>query len=87
MKIIYKNPKEVRGDVVSMVEVAVMKETGAAILVNWNGAEIWLPKSQIVYIAVDDYGIQTAIISEWIAEQKGIPWDKLTGLATPADPF
>lgn len=85
MKYVYKNPKEVKGDTVSMVEVEVMKETVAAFLLGWNGLEIWLPKSQTVSIGIDDYGVYIAIISEWIAEQKGIPWDKSTGIAKLTD--
>jgi hypothetical protein len=82
MSCIYKNPKDVRGETVILTDMVVTKETGAAFLIVWGGSEIWLPKSQVISIESNG-GTQIAIISDWIADQKGILYDKSTGLANP----
>lgn len=48
--------------------------TGAAILVEYDGEDYWLPKSQIAdpeTYEVGDCGV-TVSVTEWIANQKGI---------------
>lgn len=55
-------------------EVECKKTTPKAILVAIDGKDYWIPQSQVdddseVWCA-GDYG--TLVISEWIAEQKGI---------------
>lgn len=59
---------------VQIQNVTVSKETESALLVNIEGEEIWIPKSQIdddseVY-KKDTEG--TLVITEWIAKQKGL---------------
>jgi hypothetical protein len=59
---------------VQIQNVTVSKETEAALLVNIEGEEMWIPKSQIdddseVY-KKDTEG--TLVITEWIAKQKGL---------------
>lgn len=56
------------------IKATVLKETTGALLVDIDGGQHWIPKSQIdddseVY-KEDDTG--ELIISEWIAAQKGI---------------
>lgn len=52
----------------------IIRETDAAFLIEIDGDEIWLPKSQIA--DVDDYnaGIEDCVMSitEWIAMEKGL---------------
>lgn len=53
-------------------DVTVIRETDAALLVDVDGKEVWIPKSQIdddseVYKAGTD---GTLIVSEWIAKEK-----------------
>jgi hypothetical protein len=54
----------------------VIAETDAALLVVYEGEEIWLPKSQVA--DPDDYepGDESVTISvtEWVADQKGIDY-------------
>lgn len=54
--------------------VTCKRETDAALLVEIDDKEIWMPKSQISddseVTAEDDVG--TLIVSQWIAEQKGL---------------
>lgn len=59
---------------VQIQNVTVARETESALLVNIEGEEIWIPKSQIdddseVY-KKDTSG--TLVITEWIAKQKGL---------------
>lgn len=59
---------------VTFHDVTVLRDSGAALLCNIEGEEIWMPKSQIT----DDsevYKMDTEgdlVITEWIAEQKGL---------------
>lgn len=52
----------------------VVHTTGAAILVEYEDEEVWLPKSQVAdpetYSAGDDD--VTVSITEWVAKQKGL---------------
>lgn len=54
-------------------DVEVLHETDAAILVNLDGEEIWIPKSQILdeseVFDMDSSG-GTLVITEWIAMEK-----------------
>lgn len=61
-------------ETVQIQNVTVARETDAALLVNVEGEEIWIPKSQIdddseVY-KKDTEG--TLVIPRWLAEEKGI---------------
>jgi hypothetical protein len=59
---------------VSFLDVTVLKETPAALLCEIDGDEVWIPQSQID----DDSEVYekghrgTLIVSQWIAEQKGL---------------
>lgn len=55
--------------------VDVLHETEAALLCEIDGQQVWIPKSQIdddseVYNAATSGG--TLVVSQWIAEQKGL---------------
>jgi hypothetical protein len=64
----------IRGETVSIDNVRCIKETHAALLCVIDDEEVWIPKSQIsddseVY---DEGSSGTLIISEWIANEKGL---------------
>ena len=54
--------------------VEVLRDTGLAILVEIEGEQYWLPKSQIDDDSeVYEHGTSgTLIISAWLAQQKGL---------------
>lgn len=59
---------------VSIEDVACLRATEKAILVNVDGEELWIPLSQVdddseVYSEGDE---GTLIITAWIARQKGL---------------
>ena len=55
------------------INVILKRETDKAILVEHNGEDIWLPKSQLECIVEGLTGtVQDIDISDWIAEQKNI---------------
>lgn len=55
-------------------EVTVIRDSGKALLVEYEGEEVWIPKSQID----DDSEVWkegqegTLIIPYWLAEEKGL---------------
>lgn len=57
-------------------DVRVIKETDKALLCNIEGEEIWIPKSQIMdeseVFDEDDNSNGTLVITEWIANEKGL---------------
>lgn len=57
-------------------EAECLKSTSKALLVNVDGEEMWIPKSQIhddsEVFDDDEHSQGTLVISEWIAEQKGL---------------
>ena len=60
-------------DWVHLEDVEILKETEKAFLVDLDGEEYWLPKSQI--LDADEYreGDEgTLSISAWIAREKGL---------------
>lgn len=60
-----------RGEV--MIENAIVLRTaGKAMLIDINGAEHWLPYSQIVRTVASDGNAQNLVVTQWIAEQKGL---------------
>lgn len=63
---------------VEIDDVRCMRESSEAILCRIDGAEHWIPNSQVdedsEVLGVGDIG--TLIISDWIAEQKGIEGTK-----------
>ena len=54
------------------VEVALKRETTAAILVNDGDRDVWLPKSQIEYEETKTKGIWTVTLPEWLAQAKDL---------------
>jgi hypothetical protein len=59
---------------VSLGGVSVLKESEKALLIDFEGEEHWIPKSQVhddsdVY---EEGDLGTIIISRWIAGQKGL---------------
>jgi hypothetical protein len=55
------------------INVKLKRETDKAILVEYDGEDIWLPKSQLESIVNGPIGmVQDIDISDWIAEQKDI---------------
>lgn len=63
-----------RDEKATFEDIEVKRETDAAILVEIEGEEYWIPKSQID----DDSEVFTTgtsgklVISEWIAKEKGL---------------
>lgn len=60
---------------VELEDVTFIRETDAAILINYDDVEYWLPFSQVKKITRnaepnEDTGV--ILISDWIAEKKGI---------------
>lgn len=56
------------------IECALLHQTAKAVLVEDEGKEIWIPKSQIVDGLPDVFGrgeIAYLEITEWIAKEKG----------------
>lgn len=62
------------GKKASFQDVIALRETEAALLCEIDGAEYWIPKSQID----DDSEVYSGghrgelVVSQWIADQKGI---------------
>lgn len=65
-------PKEEK--VVEFDNISVQKETDNAILVEIDGNDVWIPKSQInADSQVNGEGdVGTLVISEWIATKKNL---------------
>lgn len=65
---------EDRDDPVYLDEVLVVGQTDAAILVQYEGEEVWIPKSQILSDSqvefVGDRGILA--IPRWLADDRGV---------------
>jgi hypothetical protein len=62
---------------VHLEECKVLQETEKAILIEYGGEEIWLPRSQVSEgdkYATGDEGV-TISITEYIAREKGIEVD------------
>ncbi len=61
---------------VSLDDSRVVKATDKAVLVEYEGEEYWLPRSQIVVEESEVYDVEgdhgTLVITEWIAQQKGL---------------
>lgn len=56
-------------------DVECIRETDDALLVTYEGEEIWFPRSQIIFSESDvvekgDAG--TLVVTDWIARQRGI---------------
>jgi hypothetical protein len=57
------------------IETVVLRETDKAVLVEVEGEQVWIPKSQIdpdSEITCKDDGPGTMLVSRWIAELKGL---------------
>jgi len=62
-------------DPVYLDDCTCIKETDKALLIEYEGDEFWIPKSQIVDgdSEVDSEGdIGVLAITQWIAEEKGL---------------
>lgn len=63
-----------RGETVIFDGVEAIKETGLALLCRIDGAEVWMPKSQIAddsqVTEEGDHGV--LVVTEWIAIEKGL---------------
>jgi len=70
MKRILNMPREY----VELEDCNIIKETEDAFLINYEGEENWIPKSQIFEPNVYQEGDESVSIEItcWIAEQKGI---------------
>lgn len=55
-------------------EVTVLRETGAAILIEYENEEFWIPKSQIQEDseACSKGDVGTLSIPKWLAKEKGL---------------
>ena len=62
---------------VHLEDCAVLQTTANAILIDYEGEEIWLPRSQVSEGEKYEMGDQGVTISasEWICRQKGIDTD------------
>lgn len=59
---------------VHLEDCTIKRMTGSAFLIEYDGEEFWIPKSQIDdpdRLDTYDTGV-TVSITEWIAKQKGI---------------
>lgn len=59
---------------VHLEECRIVRETDAAFLIEHDGEEHWIPKSQIADPDTYEAGDEdvTVSVTEWIAKQKGI---------------
>ena len=63
-----------QSDYVHLEDCTIRKETASAFLVEFDGTDYWLPKTQVAdadNYAEGDEGV-TLSITRWIAYQKGI---------------
>lgn len=54
------------------IEVEVIRETQAALLVNNGSIEAWVPKSMITDQCEEQGKITSIFMSEWMATEKGL---------------
>lgn len=59
------------------IQVTVRRHTEKAIMVEHNGEDIWLPKSQIESRIPEAGASGDLDISDWIAEQKNLTMDAI----------
>lgn len=59
---------------VHLEDCRIVRESAAALLIEYDGEEHWIPRSQIADHEIYDEGDEgvTVSITEWIADQKGI---------------
>lgn len=58
---------------VHLDDVTIIRATDLAFLIEWDGGQYWLPRSQVA--DPDDYSegdVCNLSITEWIAREKGI---------------
>lgn len=53
----------------TLEDCEIKHETAKALLVNFNGEEIWLPLSQVSEIHRDEGKV---VMTAWIAKEKGL---------------
>ena len=54
------------------VECKRERETDAAVLIVVDDEQVWIPLSQVESMHFDGRGNGTIVISDWIANQKGL---------------
>ena len=54
------------------VECVRKHETDNAVLLDVDGGEVWIPLSQVKSMHFDARGSGTIVVSDWIANQKGL---------------
>ena len=62
------------GNTVRLTGIRFIRETDAAILIDYGGMEEWIPFSQVEEIQrhPTDASHNSILMSEWIAEKKGL---------------
>ncbi len=62
-----------RNDMIEVEDLEFLHETDSAILVEYDGEEVWLPLSQIEWDGDAEKGDSiTVTMPEWLAEEKGL---------------
>ncbi len=63
-----------KGELVELVVTRFIRETAAAhlVLLEDTGEQVWFPKSHIEDIDHMDDGTGTILVTEWIANAKGL---------------
>ena len=63
-------------DIVTLQDAEVIRESDRAVLVRVDGAEVWIPKSQIddasEVWSLKNAGPGDLVIPLWLAEEKGL---------------
>jgi hypothetical protein len=54
------------------VECVRKHETDNAVLIDVDGEDVWIPLSQVESMHFDARGDGSIVISDWIAQQKGL---------------
>lgn len=64
-------------DLVCMLQGTIVIETAKALLIEQDGAEHWLPKSQVMqqYMKPNGDGLFTLWAKKWICDKNQIPYD------------
>ena len=55
------------------IDCKIIRETGAAILIEVAGEDYWIPFSQVESVhRAGTKGVDSVVMSEWIAKQKDL---------------
>lgn len=60
-----------RDDAVDIEVAEILRRTDEAVLVEYDGEEVWIPQSQVLEIHPDDDPPRLRI-TRWIAQKKGM---------------